>query len=64
MNLRLKELREDNDFTQRQIADLLHYSQATYSKYENEQHNIPIFVLIKLANFYGVTIDYLLGIED
>lgn len=62
MTLRLRELREDNDLTQKQIAYILHCAQATYSKYENGQHNVPVDILIALANFYGVTTDYLLGL--
>lgn len=62
MTLRLRELREDNDLTQQQIADILQCTQAAYSKYENGQRNISVDILIKLANFYGVTTDYLLGL--
>ena len=58
--MRLKELREDRDFTQQEIADFLHIKQNTYSQYENRHREIPIDMIIKLASFYGVSIDYLL----
>jgi transcriptional regulator with XRE-family HTH domain len=62
--MRIKDLREDNDFTQQQIADLLHIKQNTYSQYETGQRQIPIATLITLASFYNTSIDYLLGITD
>ncbi len=62
--MRLKDLREDNDLTQRQIAELLHIRQNTYSQYENEQRQIPIPQLIRLARFYSVSVDYILGLTD
>ena len=62
--MRIKDLREDNDFTQQQIADLLHIKQNTYSQYETGQRQIPIATLITLALFYNTSIDYLLGITD
>ena len=58
--MRLKELREDRDLTQQEIADFLHIKQNTYSQYENRHREIPIDMIIRLANFYGVSIDYLL----
>ena len=57
----MKELREDNDKTQQQIADMLHISQNTYSQYEIGKLNYPIDTLVTLADFYGVSVDYLLG---
>ena len=60
MFMRLKELREDRDLTQQEIADFLHIKQNTYSQYENRHREIPIDMIIRLANFYGVSIDYLL----
>ena len=54
-------LREDNDKTQQEIADYLNIKQTTYSKYELGKINIPIEVFIKLADYYGVSLDYLVG---
>lgn len=59
--MRIKDLREDADLTQKQIADFLHIKQNTYSQYENGHRQIPIEVLIKLARFYNTSIDYLVG---
>ncbi|MEG1965897.1 MAG: helix-turn-helix transcriptional regulator [Oscillospiraceae bacterium] len=61
---RLKDLREDNDLNQTEIAKILNCTQACYSKWELGQRDIPISSLIKLAEFYNVTIDYLLGVTD
>lgn len=57
----IRNLREDNDKTQRELAHYLNVTQTTYSKYELGKINIPIDVFIKLADYYGVTVDYLLG---
>ena len=62
--MRLKELREDSDITQKYLAELLHIKQNTYSQYENGHRQPPLEVLITLAKFYGVTLDYLVGISD
>ena len=62
--MRLKDLREDSDITQRQIADYLHIKQNTYSQYENGQRQIPIDLLIILSEYYNTSVDYLLGITD
>ena len=62
--MRLKELREDRDIKQKDIAEYLHIKQNTYSQYENEQRQLPIDVLIKLAEYYKVSTDYILGISD
>ena len=62
--MRLKELREENCYTQSQIAEYLNIKQNTYSQYENEKRQLPIDVLIKLAKLYKVTTDYILGLED
>ena len=61
---RIRDLREDNDLTQRQIATLLNVSQSTYSRYENGELDIPIQMLIKLANHYDTSIDYLVNMTD
>ena len=61
---RIRHLREDRDLTQTRIAALLGMSQTGYSKYETGENDIPTSVLIRLARFYGVSIDYLLGESD
>ena len=58
---RLRDLREDRDLKQRDIAELLKVHQTTYSGYELGRLNIPVAVLHTLADFYGVSVDYLLG---
>ena len=57
----IRNLREDNDKTQKEIADYLNIKQTTYSKYELGKINIPVDVFIKLADYYGVSVDYLVG---
>lgn len=57
----IRNLRMENGYTQKQIADDLNVTQNTYSRYETGAANCPIDVLIKLADFYGVSVDYLLG---
>ena len=64
MYRRLRDLREDRDLNQTEVAKLLSMSQTGYSKYETGENDIPTAVLIKLARFYGVSIDYLLGETD
>lgn len=59
--LRLKDLREDSDLKQSQIAEMLNIKQNTYSQYENGKREIPIGLLWKLADFYGTSVDYLIG---
>lgn len=61
---RIKDLREDNDKFQKDIAQLLGISQQYYSEYENGNRSIPIFHLMKLAKFYNVSIDYIVGLTD
>lgn len=61
---RLRDLREDADLNQTQIAKFLGMSQTGYSKYETGENDIPTQVLIKLAGFYKTTTDYILGISD
>jgi transcriptional regulator with XRE-family HTH domain len=58
---RLRDVREDRDLKQRDIAELLKVHQTTYSDYELGRLNIPVAVLHTLADFYGVSVDYLLG---
>ncbi|MEQ2603900.1 MULTISPECIES: helix-turn-helix domain-containing protein [Dorea] len=57
----IRNLREDHDKTQKELADYLNIKQTTYSKYELGKINIPVEVFIKLADFYNVSVDYLLG---
>ena len=57
----IRNLREDHDYTQRQIAEYLHVKQNTYSQYEIGVLNYPVETLVRLADFYGVSVDYLLG---
>ena len=64
MYSRIRDLREDNDLTQKQVAKMLNCSQQVYSNYELGQRDIPTDVLIKLALHYNVSIDYILGISD
>lgn len=61
MYQRIKDLREDADLTQKEVANLLHCSQQAYSYYELGQRDIPTNVLIELSNYYNVSIDYILG---
>ena len=57
----IRDLREDKDMTQKQIAEILHCSQRVYSNYERGDIDIPTEILIKLADFHNVSVDYLLG---
>lgn len=58
---RIRDLREDRDWNQTTVAKMLNMSQTGYSKYETGENDIPTIVLIKLANIYDTSIDYLLG---
>jgi len=64
MQKRLRDLREDNDLSQVQVATLINCTQATYSKYELNKREIPISSLVTLAKFYNTSVDYLLGLTD
>ena len=64
MYSRIRDLREDQDLTQKQVAQMLGMSQTGYSKYETGENDIPTAVLLKLADFYQTTTDYLLGRTD
>ena len=57
----IRVLREDNDLTQKTLAQILNVTQTTYSKYELGKINIPIEIFINLANYYGTSVDYILG---
>lgn len=61
---RLRDLREDADMTQAQVAKYLQMSQTGYSKYETGENDIPTQVLIKLAKLYAASTDYLMGLSD
>ena len=61
---RIRDLREDSDLTQKQMADILHCSQQVYSNYELGQRDIPTEVLIRLSRYHGVSVDYILGLTD
>ena len=62
--MRIRDLREDHDLTQQQVADYLNIRQNTYSQYETGSRQIPMDVLIALAALYKTSTDYLLGITD
>lgn len=64
MYSRIRNLREDKDMTQTQMAEILHCSQRIYSNYERGDVDIPTEILIKLADFHNVSIDYILGRVD
>lgn len=64
MRLKIKEVREDRDITQSDIAKHLHIKQNTYSQYENGVRQIPLALLVELAKYYGTSVDYLLGLTD
>ncbi len=59
--MRLKDLREDNDLKQKQLAEYLNIKQNTYSQYENGKREIPLEMLWKLADFYNTSVDYIIG---
>ena len=61
---RIKELREDRDLNQKDIAELLNCSQSAYSLYESGKRNIPTDLLVELSFFYGCSTDYLLGVTN
>ena len=61
MELRIRDLREDRDLKQKQVADYLLCDQSLYSKYERGERPLPLDYADKLADLYGVSVDYLLG---
>lgn len=61
---RIRELREDNDYTQKQIGDILGISQRGYSHYEKGDYDVTGEILIRLAKYYNTSVDYLLGITN
>lgn len=64
MYRRIRDLREDSDLNQTQVAKMLGMSQTGYSKYETGENDLPTTVLIKLARFYNTSVDYILGETD
>ena len=62
--MRLKELRQEHDKTQKEVADFLNVKQNTYSQYENEKRQVPGDILMRLADYYDVSVDCLLGRAD
>ena len=61
---RIRDLREDSDKTQIEIADYLNMQRSVYRRYETGEREIPVWAVIKLAQFYHVTTDYLLGLSE
>lgn len=61
---RIRDLREDHDLTQTQIAKILNMSQTGYSQYEIGKNDIPTKILIELSKYYNTSVDYLLGLTD
>ena len=61
---RIGDLREDKDMSQKELAKTIGMSQTGYSKYETGENDIPTNILIKLAEFYNTSVDYLLGLTD
>lgn len=64
MYVRIRELREDRDLNQSQVAEFINVSQSTYSRYESGYLDVPSEVLIALSKFYSVSVDYILGLSD
>ena len=64
MKLKIKDLREDKDLTQKEIAEYLNIRQNTYSQYENGQRQLPLEALVKLAEYYDVSTDYILCLTE
>ncbi|MBE6706075.1 MAG: helix-turn-helix transcriptional regulator [Ruminococcaceae bacterium] len=62
--MRIKDLREDRDLTQKELAEYLHVKQNTYSQYENGHRQIPIELLVALAKYYNTSTDYILGLTQ
>lgn len=60
----IKELREDRDLSQREIAEILHMHKTTYARYETGEREIPFGIAIELAKFYKVSLDYLAGLTQ
>ena len=61
---RIQDLRTDADMSQKQLSEILPISQRSYSHYETGSRNIPVEMLIRLANYYDISVDYLVGHTD
>lgn len=61
---RLRDLREDHDLTQTQLVEKLHMHKTTYTNYEQGKRDLPLAVAVKIAKFYGVSLDYLAGLSN
>ena len=64
MYLRLRDLREDHDLTQKELSEAINVTQRSYSYYERGEHMIPLEVLCRLAEYYHTSVDYLLGLTS
>lgn len=64
MRLKIRDVREDHDLTQQQVAQYLMCDQSLYSKYERGEREVPLNIMIKLAKFYKTSIDYLVGLTE
>ena len=64
MKLRIRDLREDNDYTQKFVSEYLMCDQSLYSKYERGERQLPLDFAVKLAKLYETSVDYVVGITD
>ncbi len=64
MKLKIRDLREDNDLSQGVLAEYLLCDQSLYSKYERGERELPLRLAVRLAEYYGVSLDYLVGLTD
>ena len=64
MRFKIRDMREDHDLTQQQVAEYLMCDQSLYSKYERGERDVPLNVMIKLAQFYKTSVDYLVGLTE
>ena len=64
MRLRIRDLREDADLTQREVAEYLMCDQSLYSKYGRGERDLPLLAAVKLAQFYHTSVDYLVGLTE
>ncbi len=62
MRMKIRDLREDSDLTQQQVAEYLECDRSLYSKYEREERDVPLHIMVKLALFYNTSVDYLVGL--
>ena len=62
LRLKIRDMREDNDFSQKQIAEYLKCDRSLYSKYERGERDIPLHLMVKLALYYKTSVDYLVGL--